>query len=337
MPNDKEWVRTTLAHREQEAVPYVFDFTPPAREKVEHYYGSPIEDALAFPIRMRSCTTIKPLYADPDIFGERAKDEWGVVWATSKLDRGVPVGPCLHEPDLSSYTFPDYTFPYRFEEFGNWCAQNRERFTIIWVGRLWERATFMRGLENLLMDLVLNPAFVEELLERISVYTLGTMEILFDRFEFDGIALSDDYGMQRSMMMSPEAWRRFIKPHVARIYEFAKSHGRVVFHHSDGSIYPIIGDLIDMGCDILHPVQPECMDIYTLKHEFGRCLSFCGGIRTQDLLPYGAPGEIRREAQKLKREIGRNGGYIFSNGITIQADVPLDNLIALIDEARVCG
>ena len=334
MKNDKEWIRTTLAHCEPEAVPYVFDFTPPARAKVERYYGSPIEDTLMFPLRMRSCKTIKPLYADPDVFGNLAKDEWGVVWATSKLDRGVPVGPCLPEPDLSSYTFPDCSAPYRFEEFGDWCVRNRERFTIIWAGRLFERAAFMRGLENLLMDIILNPAFVGELLEKIADYTIGTMKILFDRFDFDGIALSDDYGMQQSMMMSPESWRRFIKPQVARIYECAKSHGRIVFHHSDGAIYPIIGDLIDLGCDILHPVQPECMDIHALKREFGRHLTFCGGIRTQDLLPCGAPEDIRREVRKLKRELGRDGGYIFSNGITIQADVPLENMVALIEEAR---
>ncbi|MDP2983268.1 MAG: uroporphyrinogen decarboxylase family protein [Candidatus Latescibacter sp.] len=334
MHTDKEWIRTVLSHRKPAAIPYYFDFTPPARAMVESYYGSPAEDVLRFPIRMRSCTTIKPLYADPEVFGDRAKDEWGVIWATSKLDRGAPIGPCLSEANLSSYTFPDYRAQHRFKDIGDWCEQNKEHFTIIWAGRLWERATFIRGMENILMDLVLNPAFVEELLQGIADYTIGTMKILFERFAFDGIALSDDYGMQKSLLMSPSDWRRFIKPHLAKIYDFAKTHGRIVFHHSDGNIHEIIGDLVDLGCDILHPIQSEVMDVFALKREFGRDISFCGGVRTQDLLPRGRPEEVRDEVRKLKRELGRGGGYIFSNGITIQADVPLENLIAMIDEAR---
>ena len=333
MLSDKEWIRTTLSHREPPAVPCLFDFTPPARKVVEAHYGSPIEDTLHLPMRMRACTTIKPLYADPDVVGPKARDEWGVVWATSKNDRGSPVVPCLPEADLSSYVFPRHTAPHRFADMGYWCQRNKEHFTVIWVGRLWERATFMRGMENLLMDLLLHPAFVEELLRGIANYTIGTMEVLFEKFSFDGIALSDDYGMQTSLLMSPEAWRKFIKPHVGRIYAFAKNRGKVVFHHSDGNIYPIIGDLIDMGCDILHPVQPECMDVYQLKREFGRHLSFCGGLRTQDLLPHGTPREVREEVAALKRDLGKDGGYICGNGITVQADVPPENMFAMIDEA----
>jgi len=283
---------------------------------------------------MAGCWTIKPLYADPGKFGEMAKDEFGVGWSTSKFDRGVPVSPCLSKPDLSGYTFPDPTVSYRFEHLEDWCRKNKEYYTIIWVGDLWERATFMRGLENMLIDLVLNPKFVDELLDSITDYVIETMEILFRRFEFDGIAISDDYGAQKSTLMSPAHWRKFVKPHLAEIYSLAKKHGRIVFHHSDGYIYPIIKDMIEMGCDVLHPVQPEAMDIFRLKKEFGKNLTFCGGIRTQDLLVRGTPGEIRAEVRKLKREMGRGGGYIVSNGITIQADVPLDNIVALIDEAR---
>ena len=93
---------------------------------------------------------------------------------------------------------------------------NAENFTIIWVGDLWERATFMRGMEKLLLDLALHPRFVEELLRGLADYILRTMEILFARFEFDGIALSDDYGTQQGMLMSPAHWRQFVKPRSRR-------------------------------------------------------------------------------------------------------------------------
>jgi uroporphyrinogen decarboxylase len=226
---------------------------------------------------------------------------------------------------------------YRFDGLAEWCGKNRARYTLVWVGDLWERATFMRGMQDLLLDLALHPAFVEALLDRLANHILETMKILFERPDlsgFDGIAVSDDYGTQKAMLMSPEHWRRFVRPRLARIYALAKKHHRTVFHHTCGNVTPIIGDFIEMGLDILHPIQPEAMDILKLKREFGKDLTFCGGVRTQDLLPFGSPEEVRDEVRRLKREMGKGGGYILEPGITLQADVPLENLVALIDEAR---
>lgn len=335
MSKNREWIQKTLSHQETEAVPYLFSFSPPARRSLENYYGgTAIEDILEFPIRTTGPKSTKPLYAAPKDFGKTLRDEFGVLWSTSEIDRGSPINPCLPEACLSNYKFPDPTASYRFQDIGNWCEKNKQHYTIIWIGDLWERATFMRGMEKILLDLVLNPRFVEELLRRIADYIIQTMDILFARFKFDGIGLSDDYGTQKSMLMSPSDWRKFIKPFLLEIYSFAKSHGRTVFHHSCGNIYPIIGDMIDIGLDILDPIQPEAMDILKLKREFGNYLTFCGGIRTQDLLPQGTVEDIRIEIKKLKKEMGKGGGYILKPGITIQADVPLDNLVAMIDEAR---
>jgi len=331
---NKDWVRMTLSHRQGQAVPYYFDFSPPAQARAEGHYGCPIEDTLTFPIRMAGCKSIKPLYADPDEFGETAEDEFGVLWSTNKLDRGQPVRPPLSDPDLSGYAFPDPTASYRFDDIGDWCQRNRQDYTIIWVGDLWERATFVRGMENILVDLAYNPTFVDRLLAGLADYVIATMEILFERFQFDAIAVSDDYGTQNSLLMSPADWRRHIKPHLTEIYALAKRSGRAILHHSDGNIRAIIGDMIDIGCDILHPVQPETMDVFDLKRQFGRDLTFFGAVHTQHLLPFGTPEDVRNEVRTLKREMGADGGYVISNGITIQSDVPLNNLTAMIDEAR---
>ena len=343
---DRTWIQDVLARRETGRVPYNFMFSPPARRLVEDHYESrnqvssrnlvscPLEDALGFPIRMTGPKSIKPLYASPQEFGSTLKDEFGVVWTTSEIDRGSPIGPCLPEPDLSTYCFPDPAAPYRFEHIGEWCGKNRGHYTIIWVGDLWERATFMRGMENILLDLAMNPRFVQKLLRGLADHILQTMNILFDCFQFDGIAISDDYGTQKSLLMSPSDWRRFIKPLLAEIYGSAKRHGRTVFHHTCGNVYPIVADLVDIGLDILHPIQPEAMDILQLKRDFGRHLTFCGGVRPQDLLPRGTPAEVRAEVRRLKAEMGKGGGYILEPGITLQADVPVENMVAMIDEAR---
>ena len=334
MKNNREWIERMLQHQESEAVPYNFMFSPPARRRTEKHYGTNLVQRLSFPLRMTGLKSIKPLYADPEDFGDTVKDEFRVIWSTSTIDRGSPIGPSLAEPTLSGYTFPEAKQDYRFENIGAWCSKQEGNYRIIWVGDLWERATFMRGMENLLLDVVLHREFVEALLDDLTDYILQTMEILFDRFEFEAIALSDDYGTQKAMIISPGDWRRLIKPCLAKIYGYAKRHGRIVFHHSCGYIVPIIGDLIDIGLDILHPIQPEAMDILSLKKHFGHHLTFCGGVRTQDLLVVGSPDQVRREVQRLKRNMARGGGYILEPGITIQADVPVENIIAMIDEAR---
>ena len=332
-----DWIQRTLDHREGDAVPYNFMFSPPAERLAREHYGQDLEQSLALPIRMTGPNSIKPLYADPDEFGETITDEFGVVWSTNKIDRGAAIGACLPEPDLARYTFPNPADPYRFADIGDWCAEQEGHYRIIWVGDLWERATFMRGMEPILLDVAMNPNFVEALLDALTEYVMETVRLLIAAGDFECIAVSDDYGTQHGMLMSPEAWRKLIKPRLTRIYELAKSHGRAVFHHSCGNVVPIIADMIDIGLDILHPIQPEAMDVLFLKQEFGRQLSFCGGIPTQDLLASGTPDEVRREVKRLKQAMGKGGSYILEPGITIQADVPAENIIAMIDEARVRG
>jgi uroporphyrinogen decarboxylase len=331
----RDWVVATLAHRDPGAVPYNSTFRPPARRRLErHYRTDDLETALDLPIRMTSPKSVKPLYAPPAEFGPTVTDEFGVVWTTSGIDRGVPPGPALREPDLSSYRFPDPAAPYRFAHIGEWCQRNRGHYTIIWVGDFWERATFMRGPEDLCLEAALHPGFVEALMRRLTSHLLQTMQILLARFAFDGIAVSDDYGTQKAMLISPAHWRRFVKPGLSEIYALAKARGRTLFHHTCGNATPVIGDLIDIGLDILHPIQPETMDIRWLKREFGQHLTFCGGLRTQDLLPHGTPEAVREEVRRLQREMGEGGGYILEPGITVQADVPPENMVAMVEPAR---
>jgi uroporphyrinogen decarboxylase len=334
MGSNKEWVQKAMARTGTCPVPFNFAFSPVAQRMAEvHYGGAPIEDVLDFPIRMTGLNTVKPLYAEPERFGATVRDEFGVVWTTNEIDRGSPIGPCLAGPNLSGYVFPDPAAPYRYDGLAEWCERNGAHYTIVWVGDLWERATFMRGMEGLLEDVVLAPGFVEALLRGLTDYILRTMEILFERCRFDGIAVSDDYGTQKSLLVSPDSWRRLVKPCLAEIYALAKANGRAVFHHTCGNVRDVIRDMIDIGLDFLHPIQPETMDVYDLKREFGRHVTLWGGLRTQDLLPNGSPAQVRAEVRRLKREMGEGGGYVLEPGIIIQADVPLANMAALIDEA----
>jgi len=331
---NKDWIKSVLQHADGVPVPYNLPLSPVSQRRLEEYYGTDdLEGFLDLPIRMNAPKSIKPLYASPRDYGSHVKDEFGVVWTTNEIDRGVPVGPCITEPGLTDYTFPGPTKAYRFEHLGDWCRRNSDQYTILWVGDLWERATFMCGMERLLLYTAVEPAFVDALLDGIADYILQTMDVLFDRFEFDCVALSDDYGTQQSLLMSPDAWRRFVKPRLADIFSKAKSAGRMVFLHSCGNVRAVVPDLIELGLDVLHPIQPEAMDVLELKSEFGDRLTFCGGLGTQNLLVNGSAQDVRDEVHRLKREMGRRGGYILEPGITIQADVPLENMVAMIEAA----
>jgi hypothetical protein len=160
MLSNKEWIKATLAHQETGAVPYNYSFAPPiARGLREHYGVESIPDRLNLPMRMTGPISPKPMYADPAQYGPTVSDEFGVVWSTTEIDRGAPHAYPLTAPDLSGYTFPDPADPTRFAGMAEWCASNRQHYTGMRVGEVWERATFLRGMEDLLYDLAEEPEF----------------------------------------------------------------------------------------------------------------------------------------------------------------------------------
>ena len=331
----RQWIQRVLAHDAGVPVPFQVSLSPVARRKLAEFYGTDdVEEFLHLPMRMTAPRSVKPLYASPEEFGERVTDEFGVTWTTSRIDRGCPVGGAINAPSLAGYTLPDPAAERRFEHLGPWCARHADSYTVVWAGDLWERATFLCGMERLLLYVALEPAFVAALLDALADYIVATMDVLFARFEFDCVALSDDYGTQRALLVSPETWRQLVRPRLARVVDRAKAAGRDVMLHSCGHVRPIVPDLIELGIDILHPVQPEAMDLAELKRSFGGDLTFCGGLGTQELLVRAAPEAVRAEVRRLKRLMGRGGGYILEPGITLQADVPLANMLAMIDEAR---
>lgn len=333
-PTPRDLVRAALRHEETERLPYNFMLSPPAERKLCEYLGVEDADAWVSPhLHFYGCSD-KPLYARPEKYGPTITDQWGVVWATSEIDRGYPVThPLRDDEDLSTYPWPDPLEPRRWERVADNAQQHPERFRVAVIGDLWERAQFLCGLDTLLLALRERPAFVHKLLERIVEYNLTTLQRITQHSP-DAIFLSDDYGLQRSLMMSPKDWRHFIKPHLMTLFGEAHRRGCLTMLHSCGCVTEIVPDLIALGLDILHPIQPEAMDITCLKREYGADLTFCGGLNTQQLLPCGTPEEIRQEVNRLGRVMGLGGGYILEPGITVQADVPVENLIAAVEAAK---
>jgi uroporphyrinogen decarboxylase len=210
-------------------------------------------------------------------------------------------------------------------------SENHELFKLVKIGDLYERANFLRGMTNLIVDMYKHPKFVEDLFDHILRYNLSVLTKL-KKLEIDGIWLSDDYGHQNSLLISPKLWRHFIKPPLQILFSKIKDLGFHSFLHSDGDIKEIIPDLIELKIDAIHPVQPEIMDLSTLKRKFGDQLTFFGCFSTQETLPHEKPATIRRTVKRVINTMGRKGGFITSPGIGFLDDVPIENALAFIQE-----
>jgi len=200
----------------------------------------------------------------------------------------------------------------------------------------WERTWLMRGMENIMMDMTLHPAFVEQLMEGLEATCTSVIDHFLADYgdRIDAIGFSEDYGTQRSLLISPAHWRRFIKPGLGRMIERIRRGGKKVYLHSCGHIVPLIPELIELGVDILQPIQPEAMDIFELKRNFGRDLCLTGGISTQYTLHGGSVDDVRRDVDACLDKMAADGGYIMAPAKAIMADVPVENAIALIDAFR---
>lgn len=203
------------------------------------------------------------------------------------------------------------------------------------IGSVFEIAWQLRGMQEFLMDLVNQPEMPQYIMERLTdIYVENTKRVLDlagDRL--DMVYFYDDVATQQNLMLSARMWRRLIKPLHQRIIDVAKARGVPVMYHCDGAIYPLIPELIDMGVDLLNPVQADAagMEPQRLKDEFGDRLSFHGGIDIIKTLPRGTANEVKAEVAERMRVLGREGGYIMASSHHIQSDTPLANVLAMYE------
>jgi len=325
---EKERVKQALAHKDTDIVPYNITFTEVALQKMKkHFRDEDFEGKLGN--HLMSVSAFAPgKEVKPGYF----QDDFGVVWnQTVDKDIGVIDDIILKEPTLKGYKFPDPKASWRYSGFKKQLEANKEVFCLSDIGfSLFERAWTLRGMENLLCDMCDNLKFVNELLDAITEFNLAVIDESV-KYPIDGMRFGDDWGQQSGLIMGPELWRELIKPRIKKMYGRVKSHGLKVFIHSCGDVEEIFPDLIEVGLDVFNPFQPEAYDIYEMKRLHGDRLSFYGGMSTQKTLPFGKPEDVKKETVKLLKEIGRNGGYIFSPAHSTPGDVPAENMAAMIE------
>ena len=324
-----------IAHRPTDFVPMArLDFEGDVAERLDgHYGGAGWREVVHENNHIEGLSALHT-YGHPvpdeqaiftDVFGSR----WRNDRRTLHLEEGV-----LTEPTLDGFRFPEAREFFRDnwrEEVTAQAARHPDKLVIVGVGfGMFVKTWILRGFENAMTDAIAEPAFYEELLERICQLHLDILDRLLT-LPVDGVIFDGDWGDQRGIMIGPERFRRFIKPRKARLYDRVHAAGKLAFNHSCGNIQDIIGDLIDIGLDVLQSVQPEAMDPYQLKKRFGENLTFWGGLGSQHTVPFGTPQEIRAEVRHLCAEMAAGGGYILGPAKSLQPETPTENAAAVVE------
>jgi uroporphyrinogen decarboxylase len=269
-------------------------------------------------------------------------DEWGIGWQSveyrTKFGSGhyteIAGHPLADDQAIETYCPPDPQRPELYVEAQQLLDELHGEYFIVGVTvtTIFETAWALRGLSQLMMDFVVDPDLAHRILEIPFRYHLAAAKRLVE-MGVDMIWTGDDVGSQNGMMISPEHWRTFLKPRMAEfIAELRQIRPAVkVAYHCDGDLSEIIPELIEIGVDVLNPIQPACMDPAELKRKYGDRLRFWGSLDEQHTLPFGSPQDVRAEVLSRLETLGQDGGLILGPTHHVQLDTPMENFWAMVE------
>ena len=346
--NSKERVLTILNHEEADRIPLTNRFTPEIAGQLAAILGMDYTDSFDLEVELGH-----------DLLGSK---EIGIVSAYS-MEANRPAGDDLYICDFgilkkkmhypggyyveivknpledlesfSSYKLPDpdkqEILKTQLESYQKSIQKYGDSHAIVGgvTCTIFEGVEMLRGMERVMIDLVENQDFLQELMDLLVEYHYKVGRKLIE-LGVDIIYIGDDVGMQTGMLISPQLWRKLLKPRYDYLFrEWRKINKDIFFAlHSDGYIQPIVGDLVEIGLDILNPVQPGTMDDRWLKKEFGEKLSFWGGINVQKTMPFGTADEVVAEVKDRFEIFGPGGGFIIGSSHNIQTNVrSIDNTL----------
>jgi len=341
----KERVHAALERKPVDRVPIFMWFHPETTARLANLLDIPptfVGEAMGNDIRQ---TWVNNNYAMEGIVcqyeGERHTDFWGIKWEkVGHFNQIVdfPLAEATKEQILS------YRFPTGHREELLMQMTPVVRDSASWfVGCdvspcVFEMYFRLRGMADALLDMAHDKELAGEMLKRCADFSIELAERACKRYRLDWLWTGDDVAGQESLIMSPGMWRELIKPQLRRVFDVGRSADLWVAYHCCGALRPIIADLIEMGLDVLNPIQCNCpgMDPLELKREFGRYLAFMGGVDTVNLLPHGSVADVRRSTARLIEGMTSDGGgYILAASHTVPPETPDENIFAMFSEAGV--
>ncbi len=327
----KDVVKKAFNFEETKAIPYHIPIDEEIENKLDKYYGTreKWQDRMIPYIHGTMCGHKRVPIDGSD---EVVKDPFGVVMKQGNILHVIDAP--LKEPSLQGYRWPEAEELDDYEAIRKDLEAHPESYR--WSGLafgLFERSWLLRGMENLLVDLIENPSFVEDLLDGILEVHIKTMDLVAKELPVDIYFSGDDWCDQRGPIMGKELFRKFYKPRLKILLDHCHSSGLRFVAHSCGNVLSIVDDLMEAGLDGLESLQPEAMDIFELKRRTEKKMLLLGGVGTQSILPFGTPEEIRTMVDSLKHEMGKNGGYILGPAKPVMKDVPIENAVAFLEAA----
>jgi uroporphyrinogen decarboxylase len=271
--------------------------------------------------------------------GDRHSDFWNIRWVKRGDFNQIEEHPLRN---ASPETILQYQFPYeQIDSLIRLMGPVMQHQDGYFIGCdispcFFEFYNRLRGMENAILDFVENPELTQIMLARCGDFALALARAAVKAYKLDWLWTGDDVGSQNGMIMSPQMWQEMIKPHLKKLFAVGRNAKLFVAFHSCGAIRPIIPDLIEIGLDVLNPIQCNCpgMDPSELKKEFGKSLSFMGGVDTQEMLPNSTPAEVYSVTSRLIESMTSDGGgYILAASHTIPPETPDDNIFALYGAA----
>lgn len=333
---NKERVKAALAHKENDRLPVSFDLTVRALEKIcEYYHIQPQE----FKQLIDDCLDYVGIIAPEGksrMEGSIYINEFGVGFDMSDKNRDmgdwgdIKISP-VRQPSLSGYEFPKKDAS-RYRHWNLEDMKKSENYQILALEGLFDVAWHITGFEDFMYYMAWEERFVKKLLDKALEFNIGLIETAPP--VVDGVRFGEDWGLQKGLIMGGDLWRRLLKPRLKEMYAAAREKGLDVFIHSCGDIAEIFPDLIEMGVQVINPIQPEVMDVAFLKKEYGRDIVLYGGVSCQHTLPLGTPKEMKQQCEYLRDTLGRGGGYIFGPSGAIPTDAKIENIVVLIDFTR---
>jgi uroporphyrinogen decarboxylase len=268
------------------------------------------------------------------------EDEWGVRIKYDDQERyyRYVYHPLADEAMLDRFEFPDLDEPGRFKEAQHDVEMWHDECVVMGgTGTFYRDCWFLRGMQQWMMDLILNPDFVKALTDKMLSWKLELLRRLVE-VGIDVFSIGGDIAMQQTLIMHPDVWREHFKTCDAALIEEGRRLGVEHFYfHSDGNIMPVLDDLVEIGFDILDPVQPECLDPVQIKRRYGDRITLHGTISAQQTLPFGTPADVQAEVETRGKTLGHNGGLVIAPNNAVQPDVPLANLLAVYDTVKKIG
>ncbi len=280
-------------------------------------------------------------------------DEWGIDWHMPKQGGFYydmyrhPLAEAETVGDVEAYVWPDSTDPQRFEGLRERAKAVRDQGKVVILGGLCagitEMHSWLRDFVNYYTDFMLNPVMAEYVMDKVVELKMAYWEhALAEAGEYvDVVMEADDMAGQHRLLISPDTYRKYIKPRHTRLFSFVRKQAPVkIFFHTCGAIRPLIGDLIESGIDILNPVQKSAtgMDLVELKREFGNDLVFWGGgVDTQRVFGTGTPDAVRDDVKRSIDALAPGGGFIFATVHNTQPDVPPENFMAMWETLQKYG